>query len=183
MQSKPWSRKYSDCTVCHTADRPHVGSGLCRLCWYRKYNVEHSAELRKYKHGWYLDNGGAAKSKLQREQRYFSGQRESILKRDGYKCTTCGRTNQLVVHHKDGAGRGNKAPNNNPKNLKTLCRGCHIDAHRVLLQTKRGFTAPAGSRWSAKYGLDACKECGRKKTRHASKGLCIRCYSRHHYSK
>ena len=49
------------------------------------------------------------------------------LERDGYRCQSCGRPGRLEVHHlrslKDGG-------NHEMGNLRTLCRGCHLDAHR-----------------------------------------------------
>lgn len=46
--------------------------------------------------------------------------RESILKRDGYKCSDCGSTKNLEIHHIDG-----DRSNNNSDNAKTVCQDCH----------------------------------------------------------
>jgi len=70
----------------------------------------------------------ARKKKLWRENLRFSGQREEVLKRDGYKCIACGSKDNLIVHHMDGKGRGYK-PNNEIDNLVTLCRACHMKVH------------------------------------------------------
>lgn len=64
----------------------------------------------------------------------FGGMKEIVLKRDGYKCTKCGMTNDehikkwgrvLTIQHKDNKGRYSKEKNNNLNNLKTLCLRCH----------------------------------------------------------
>ena len=53
--------------------------------------------------------------------------RRKRLDMDGWRCTDCGRAGRLQVHHlhslKDGG-------NHDMGNLRTLCRDCHLDAHR-----------------------------------------------------
>lgn len=39
-------------------------------------------------------------------------------------CATCGSTENLDVHHKDGNYK-----NNDPSNLETLCHSCHMKLH------------------------------------------------------
>ena len=47
-----------------------------------------------------------------------------ILRRDGYRCQSCGRPGRLEVDHiKPVNLRGDVW---NPENLQTLCRTCHI---------------------------------------------------------
>ncbi len=58
----------------------------------------------------------------------FGGNRELILIRDGYACTSCGLKENLHVHHKDRSG-SDKNPNNDPHNLITLCISCHSLEH------------------------------------------------------
>jgi len=81
----------------------------------------------KYKHRDYERHKDVYKlrAKLKREQDRFSGLREIVLERDGYKCTICESTERLEVHHKDGRGRGKDEPNNDMSNLQTLCAKCH----------------------------------------------------------
>ena len=51
--------------------------------------------------------------------------RLAVLRRDGWTCQRCGRHAPLEVHHV------NQVPTDNrPENLTTLCRRCHIEAHR-----------------------------------------------------
>jgi 5-methylcytosine-specific restriction endonuclease McrA len=50
------------------------------------------------------------------------------LKRDGFKCVSCGERSCLDVHHvlavKDGG-------QDEPNNLVTLCKSCHILMHKI----------------------------------------------------
>jgi 5-methylcytosine-specific restriction endonuclease McrA len=43
----------------------------------------------------------------------------AVLRRDGYRCTSCGSTEDLEVHHVDPDG-GDRL-----SNLVTHCRRCH----------------------------------------------------------
>lgn len=63
-------------------------------------------------------------SKRERGRRAAS-RRARILDRDGYRCRDCGRPGRLEVHHVDG-----DAMNDADDNLRTLCRTCHLAAHR-----------------------------------------------------
>ena len=60
--------------------------------------------------------------------------RRRVLKRDGYRCTRCGRSPRKVwglrleVHHVRPVHRGGKSV---IENLRTLCRECHLAHHRV----------------------------------------------------
>lgn len=138
---KSWSRNYAHCQQCNSTNYRHMAKGLCRRCYFINYAKANVATLQKYKHEWYLSSGGALLAKSQREQRHYDGMRIPVLERDGYKCTKCGRTEQLLVHHKDGKGRGHKAPDNKMSNLTTLCRGCHINLHRPQLLAGRQHEA------------------------------------------
>ena len=53
--------------------------------------------------------------------------RRIVLKRDGYRCTECGRAGRLEVDHIIPHHLGGLP---NPSNLRTLCRDCHIKRHR-----------------------------------------------------
>jgi hypothetical protein len=67
--------------------------GCCRTCYDRQY----------------------------RSLRWFGGLRDSILKRDRYRCRGCGARSRLVVHHRDRR--------NEEELLLTLCIGCHMRVH------------------------------------------------------
>ena len=53
--------------------------------------------------------------------------RAAALKRDGYRCTKCGRVGKLEVHHKV------KLADDGERfalwNLRTLCVSCHLSMH------------------------------------------------------
>lgn len=68
-------------------------------------------------------------NKTQREKLWFDGKREKVLKRDKYSCQICGKKDFLIVHHKNGKGRGNKKPDNRMDNLITVCHSCHQNIH------------------------------------------------------
>jgi len=69
-------------------------------------------------------------AKNRREKIHFDSKRDLILERDGHRCSVCGNHNtRLIVHHKDGEGRGKTNPNNDINNLITVCSSCHPRLH------------------------------------------------------
>lgn len=178
-EPRKWSRKHEQCIVCNGTHHIHTGGELCKLCWTRKWYKDNGDYIRAKRYQWYLDQGGPLYAKLRRENKHFSGLRQTVLKRDGYRCQTCSSPYQLVVHHKDGNGRGSENPNNIITNLITLCKKCHMDEHRRQLQSGRGFIH--GAKWSPKYGLEACRKCKRSDLIHNAGGLCVNCYSNKRY--
>jgi len=131
-----------------------------------------------YKHIWYKANvAETPKQKIAREKREFDGKREGILKRDNYSCSKCSKYfedhSKLIVHHKDGLGRGSEVKNNADSNLVTTCRSCHCtEHHESLLEARR----PVYARWANKY--DFCTSCGTTEVPHGGRGLCQTCYRR-----
>lgn len=81
------------------------------------------------------------------DKKLFGGNREIVLKRDGYKCVRCGSPKQIGVHHKDHSGK-KENPNHSLDNLEALCNFCHSQEH--LLET----TAPRTS------FMTTCQQCG-----------------------
>lgn len=77
----------------------------------------------------------------------FGGNREIALLRDGHKCTKCGSTDKIGVHHKDHSGK-KENPNHSLDNLETLCNTCHCQEHA---EEKRG---PRTS------FMTTCQQCG-----------------------
>ena len=61
--------------------------------------------------------------------------RRFILDRDGWRCQRCGRPGRPEVHHED-----HNPANNDPANLRTLCKRCHIEIHRPTV-------APEVAKW------------------------------------
>lgn len=76
--------------------------------------------------------------------------RASVLERDGYVCTRCGRLlqgNYYSLHHRLPRGRGGK---HTPENIVTLCGsgtspGCHNDVEsQRAVATEQGWLVPSG---------------------------------------
>lgn len=63
--------------------------------------------------------------------------RKIVLERDAYKCTACGETGSLDIHHIHPKYFGGS---HDPQNLVSLCRKCHTDQH-IDLQIKLGRSA------------------------------------------
>jgi 5-methylcytosine-specific restriction endonuclease McrA len=53
--------------------------------------------------------------------------RDQVLRRDGWKCQSCGARPNLEVHHKEFRSQGG---DDSEENLITLCAGCHSLVHR-----------------------------------------------------
>ena len=73
--------------------------------------------------------------------------RSYILIRDKYKCTRCGRSGDLEVHHIIHLTPDNindAAVTLNDKNLTTLCRDCHFAVHEA--DRARGNREHGGSK-------------------------------------
>jgi len=159
-----WNWRYERCVSCDTTARRHMAKGKCSYCYLVDYRTEHAAKISRLKESWRKRNWRHVQEqlKLTREEKHFAGKRGAVLERDGYRCTQCGSKKQLVVHHKDGNGRGSKQLNNSMRNLKTFCRACHAREHNLL------------NRWARNF--DFCQKCGTTERTHNAKGLCWRCY-------
>ena len=57
--------------------------------------------------------------------------RQQVLRRDGWRCQSCGEMSNLEVHHKQFRSQSG---HDTEENLITLCTGCHGSLHspRVL---------------------------------------------------
>lgn len=102
----------------------------------KKYREKNKEKLNKMSLEHYYKNRDKylEQRKKIREEIRFGGLRETILKRDGYRCVKCGITREehkkkfgrdIAIDHIDGNGRSSKNPNNSPDNLQTLCSSCH----------------------------------------------------------
>ena len=58
----------------------------------------------------------------------FESLRQQVLRRDGWRCQSCGRMSNLEVHHQHFRSR---LGDDSEANLITLCAICHAGAHRV----------------------------------------------------
>ena len=63
--------------------------------------------------------------------------RRKVLERDKHRCQECGGVGKFEVHHVKPLSEGG---NNDVGNLTTLCRTCHINAHkRELTEPERAW--------------------------------------------
>jgi 5-methylcytosine-specific restriction endonuclease McrA len=53
--------------------------------------------------------------------------RQQVLRRDGWRCQSCGAMTNLEVHHKEFRSHSG---DDSEQNLLTLCAACHASAHR-----------------------------------------------------
>ena len=53
--------------------------------------------------------------------------RNQVLRRDGWRCQSCGTMSTLEVHHKDFRSHSG---GDCSENLITLCAKCHASVHR-----------------------------------------------------
>lgn len=156
-----------------------MAKGLCSYCYLTAYhndpaNIE-KVKLQKNNH--YISKQKPV-AKEKREKRYFNSLRSVALEKYNFTCSDCGIKkdgSSLVVHHKDGQGRGVLNPNNTIDNLQVLCRGCHANIHRLEINVAK--TVKALSRWSNNYFQ--CIECGTTQRKHQKQGRCVNCASRY----
>jgi ATP-dependent DNA helicase RecQ len=53
--------------------------------------------------------------------------RQQILRRDGWRCQSCGAMSNLEVHHREFRSHSGA---DSEENLITLCTACHARMHR-----------------------------------------------------
>lgn len=58
--------------------------------------------------------------------------RKSIMLRDGFRCTECGTSQKLHIHHID-----RNPQNNNTGNITTLCANCHRKKHPITMEVRK----------------------------------------------
>jgi 5-methylcytosine-specific restriction endonuclease McrA len=57
----------------------------------------------------------------------YESLRRQILRRDGWRCQSCGTMSNLEVHHMEFRSHSGA---DSEENLITLCTACHAGAHR-----------------------------------------------------
>ena len=60
--------------------------------------------------------------------------RKVAFRRDGYRCTACGKAGRLEAHHEPPLRDG--ADPYDLDGIVTLCRSCHIERHRPDAETQ-----------------------------------------------
>ena len=56
--------------------------------------------------------------------------RQEVLRRDGWRCQSCGTLSNLEVHHKEFRSRSG---DDSEENLITLCTACHHETHSIVI--------------------------------------------------
>jgi 5-methylcytosine-specific restriction endonuclease McrA len=56
--------------------------------------------------------------------------RQQVLRRDGWRCQSCGKRSNLEIHHKEFRSHSG---HNSEENLITLCTQCHAGGHHNLM--------------------------------------------------
>ena len=66
--------------------------------------------------------------RLRLEPERYEQLRQQVLRRDGWRCQTCGSRSNLEVHHKEFRSQGG---DDSEENLITLCTNCHENVHQL----------------------------------------------------
>ena len=145
---KPTVGKQIYCSVEHSFRGNYAENADSKKKNAREYRVNNLEKVRKQdRESKKKHKAKKAKAdKAYRDKIYFSGNKAIALERDGYKCTRCGATDNLAMHHKDGSGQTDN-PNNDLDNLETLCDSCH-----TLHHNPRFDTTP--------HAMKTCLNCG-----------------------
>ncbi len=64
--------------------------------------------------------------RLRLEADEYDKLRQHVLRRDGWRCQSCGVTTNLEVHHKEFRSHSGE---DTERNLITLCSACHATVH------------------------------------------------------
>jgi len=57
----------------------------------------------------------------------YESLRQQILRRDGWRCQSCGKMSNLEVYHREFRSHSGA---DSEENLITLCTACHTEVHR-----------------------------------------------------
>jgi ATP-dependent DNA helicase RecQ len=64
--------------------------------------------------------------RLRLEVQSYEALRQQVLRRDGWRCQSCGTMSNLEVHHKQFRSHSG---HDSEENLITLCVSCHEEMH------------------------------------------------------
>jgi len=67
-------------------------------------------------------------ARLRLDSLLYESLRQQILRRDGWRCQSCGTTSNLEVHHREFRSHSGA---DSEENLITLCVDCHRRAHEL----------------------------------------------------
>ncbi len=66
------------------------------------------------------------RARLRLDPEQYDNLRNQVLRRDGWRCQSCGAMSNLEVHHKEFRSHSG---DDSDQNLITLCTACHADVH------------------------------------------------------
>jgi ATP-dependent DNA helicase RecQ len=66
-------------------------------------------------------------ARLRLDSLSYESLRQEILRRDGWRCQSCGTMSNLEVHHREFRSHSGA---DSDENLITLCAACHARVHR-----------------------------------------------------
>ncbi len=70
---------------------------------------------------------GPKQPRLRLDSELYEQLRNEVLRRDGWRCQSCGAISNLEVHHKE---LRSQSGDDSEENLVTLCTTCHNTVHR-----------------------------------------------------
>jgi 5-methylcytosine-specific restriction endonuclease McrA len=70
---------------------------------------------------------GPKSAGLRLDAESYEALRQEVLRRDGWRCQSCGTMSNLEVHHKQFRSHSGE---DSDVNLITLCGSCHARIHR-----------------------------------------------------
>ncbi len=79
--------------------------------------------------------GAGKRLRRRRDPEEYRTLKLRVLERDGWRCQSCGRRDQLEVHHQ--VHRNQLGPDDE-KNLIALCHDCHRGQHDAKKKHNRG---------------------------------------------
>jgi 5-methylcytosine-specific restriction endonuclease McrA len=71
---------------------------------------------------------GPKSTSLRLDLASYESLRRQVLRRDGWRCQSCGTMSNLEVHHKEFRSH---AGDDSEDNLITLCAPCHHEIHQL----------------------------------------------------
>jgi 5-methylcytosine-specific restriction endonuclease McrA len=69
---------------------------------------------------------GPKSTSLRLDPLSYESLRQQVLRRDGWRCQSCGTMSNLEVHHKEFRSHSG---HDTEENLITLCNACHSSIH------------------------------------------------------
>jgi 5-methylcytosine-specific restriction endonuclease McrA len=73
-----------------------------------------------------MSSTGQKMPRLRLDPESYEILRQQILRRDSWRCQSCGRMSNLEVHHKEYRSHSG---DDSEENLITMCAACHAIAH------------------------------------------------------